>query len=403
MSMKKPHSIGKIFSVLLVLVLVFFVFETGFYAGKNGIDLKQIKINGNSDKPANVDFSLYWEAWNKFNANTIYSSLTDKQKVYGSIAGLLQSSGDPYTVFFSPDDYKKFEQDIGGQFTGIGAELISKNGLTAVVAPLSGSPAEKAGLKANDIISKVDGKTTANMNFNDVVDEIRGQSGTQVKLEIIRAGSDKPIEMTITRQDIVVKSVTWKTISNSGKKYMYVKVSQFGDDTDQLFDQFAAEAVKAKPDGIIVDLRDNPGGYLTTAVNLSSYFVDGGTIVKEQDKNNQTKNYDTTKSALLKGFNTAVLVNGGSASASEIFSGALQDRKAGKLIGEKTFGKGSVQELLPLSDGSAIKVTVAKWLTPNGRQINEKGIEPDIAITPSTDASQDTALNRALDYLNTGK
>ncbi|MDO8444289.1 MAG: S41 family peptidase, partial [bacterium] len=270
-------------------------------------------------------------------------------------------------------------------------------------APLSDAPAAKAGIKAGDIILQVDDTKSSDMGFNNLINKIRGPKGTTVNIQVARSGVDKPLTFSVARDTITVKSVTWEEKDQGSKKIMYVKVRQFGDDTDALFADFVAATLKAKPDGIIVDLRDNPGGYFESAINLSSYFIDGGTVVEQQDKNGKKQDFSTIHTATLKGFETAILVNGGSASASEIFSGAVQDRKVGKIIGEKTFGKGSVQELVNLSDGSAVKVTIAKWLTPNGRQINKEGIAPDIEIKNSDTDPTDLQLNRALDFIVSGK
>lgn len=393
--------VPKIIAFLLILACLYLVFVLGYTFGQKGksigIGPKNV-VNTEVGKPNDIDFSLYWEAWNKMMQKSALNP-DPKKMIYGSISGLLSSTGDPYTVFFSPEENKQFRDDIQGQFDGIGVELVSKDNLPTVVAPLSGSPAEVAGLKAGDIILEVDGTKTADLGFNDVINKIRGQKGTEVKLSVARANKDQPIEIRVTRDTIVVKSVEWKFERKDGKKYANVKIRQFGDDTDKLFDDFVNEAVKEKPDGIIVDLRNNPGGYLESAVTLASYFLDGGTVVIEKDKNDVGREYKVVKKARLKGFKTAVLVNEGSASASEIFAGALQDRKAGKLIGEKTFGKGSVQELVDLSDGSAVKITVAKWLTPNGRAINKEGIEPDITVLMPDDLKGDVQLDRAVQYI----
>jgi len=365
-----------------------------------GIGPKEV-FNTEAGQPSGLDFSLYWEAWNKLKSESALNPDT-KKMIYGSISGMLSSVNDPYTVFFTPEDNQRFRQDIGGEFDGVGIEIVQKNGLPTVVSPLPDSPAEAAGIKSGDIILEVDGTNTSEIGFNEIVDKIRGPKGSTVKIKISRAGVDNPIEFDIKRDTITVKSVEWREIDKNGKKIMYVKVRQFGDDTGNLFEQFANEAVKEQPDGIIIDLRNDPGGYLETAIDLSSYFVDGGTVVIEQDKDGNNKELRVTKKARLKNIPTAVLVNGGSASASEIMSGALQDRKAAKIIGEKTFGKGSVQELIELSDGSAVKITIAKWLTPNGREINGKGISPDIEIKAKDNSQSDVQLDRGIEYILSG-
>ena len=392
----------KIAAFLLILIMLSGTFIFGYNYGQKGksvfgITSKNV-TNTEVGKPSGIDFSLYWQAWNKLKNDSVFNTDT-KLMIYNSISGLLSSVNDPYTVFFTPDDNKLFQQNIQGQFDGIGVELIMKNGLPTVVAPLADSPAAQAGIKAGDIILQVDDTKSSDIGFNNLINKIRGTKGTTVTLQIGRDGQDKPLTFAVERDTITVKSVTWEEKDQGGKKIMYVKVRQFGDDTDQLFADFVIATIKAKPAGIIVDLRDDPGGYFESAINLSSYFVDGGTVVEQQDKNGQKQDFATTRVAELKSYKTAVLINGGSASASEIFSGALQDRKVGALIGEKTFGKGSVQELVNLSDGSAVKITVAKWLTPNGRAINGEGIAPDIEIQNPDDNSVDAQLNRALDFV----
>lgn len=384
------------FSLAILSSTFFYGYNLGQKGKLSGV------VNTEVGQPSGIDFSVFWEAWNKLKTESIYKPDTETM-IGGAISGLLSSVNDPYTVYFTAEDNQRFREDIEGSFDGIGVELIQKNGVPTVVAPLSDSPAAKAGIKAGDIISKVDGTDTSTLGFNETVNKIRGEKGTEVTLTIIRSGADEALTFEVERDTITVKSVTWEEKEQSGKKFMYVKIRQFGDDTETLFAQAAADIIKDNPNGIIIDLRDNPGGYFESAVDLSSYFVDSGTVVIQQDKDGNKQQYSTTHSATLKNFKTTVLVNGGSASASEIFSGALQDHKAGTLIGEKTFGKGSVQELINLTDGSAVKITIAKWLTPNGRSINGEGITPDVEVTAGSNSIADNQLNRALEYLVSGK
>jgi len=399
----------KVSSFLLIgLAAFYFVFTIGYTTGQKGKAVPVLGlspsitvVNKETGKPTTVDFSLFWEAWNKLQDKSVLNPEPQKM-LDGAISGMLGSLDDPYTVYFTPEDNKRFKEDIQGEFDGIGVELILKNDLPTVVAPLSETPAEKAGMKPGDIIMEVDGAKTSELGFNAVIDKIRGKKGTKVTLKIAREGKDEPIILEVERDTIIVKSVTWETKEVDGKKIGYVKVRQFGDDTDTLFNQFIDEMLKSKPDGIVVDLRNDPGGYLDTAVSLSSYFLDGGVVVSEKGKGGAIHEYKVSRKARLKGFRTAVLVNKGSASASEIFAGALQDTKTGKIIGEKSFGKGSVQELLELSNGSSVKITVAKWLTPNGRTINGEGITPDIVIANDETKTDDLQLNRALDYIVKG-
>ena len=389
------NSVKKI--LISTLLILFFIgtFGFGYYSGQKGslFGFKSV----DKDKPADVDFSLYWEVYNLLNEKSV-ATPDAKKELYGSISGLLSSIDDPYTTFFTPEENKRFKEDIGGEFSGIGVEITSKNNLPTVVAPISGSPAEKAGLKANDIIVKIDDTNSSDISFDDVIKKIRGAEGSKVKLTISRSGVDTPIEIEVVRKNIVIKSVEYSYENKDGKKIAVIHLKQFGDDTESLFKEAVDSIKQNKPDGIIIDLRNNPGGYLDTAVKLSSYFIPDGTIVSEKGKNGSSKDYVSKGNASLKDYKTVLLVNGGSASASEIFAGALRDRKGTQLIGETTFGKGSVQEFIDLSDGSAAKITIASWFTPNGTQINKSGLKPNIEVKNNNENSDDQ-LNKAFDEI----
>lgn len=387
----------------LSLVVALSIFVGGYFVGQKGysIGFGPEGIRVEAGKPANVDFSLFWEAWNKLNDKSVQGTDT-KKMIDGAISGMLASLGDPYTTYFTQSQNQRFREDIQGEFSGIGVELIEKNNALTVVAPLSETPAEAAGIKPGDIIDSVDGVKADSIGFDETINRIRGAEGTKVTITILREGSDAPLTFEITRKIIVVKSVNWEVKTSNGKNLMYIKIRQFGDDTESLFAEAAKEAKNKKVDGIIIDLRNNPGGYLETSVNMASYFIDNGIIVSEKGKNNDNRDYLSTRNGTLKSFKVAILINEGSASASEIFAGAMQDQRGDKLIGKKTFGKGSVQELIDLSDGSAVKITVAKWYTPKGRSINGEGISPDIEIANPAGGS-DLQLERATTYLVTGQ
>ena len=398
--MKGKGNSGKILGIIISsLLALFFVFYLGYSYGVRVGSLSAPPSyieNARENMPTSVDFSLFWQTWNK--ARELYIGDSDPQEmIYGAISGMVSALGDPYSAFLKPSDNEKFSQDLSGQFDGIGAELTMQNGQIVVVAPLAGSPAEKAGVRAKDVIVEIDGTGATEMSLNQAVDKIRGKAGTQIKLKILRAGVENPLDFTITRESIKVESVTYKLEDVAGKKIAILKVSQFGDDTMDLAEKYAKEIVKDKASGVILDLRNNPGGYLDSSVEFANLFLEQGkTVVVEVDKEGAKKEYKTDKAPILKDYPTVVLANGGSASAAEIVTGALRDYKRAEIVGEKTFGKGSVQALEPLLKGAALKVTIAKWLTPLGTEINKVGITPDIVVALS-DADQNAGRDPQLD------
>jgi carboxyl-terminal processing protease len=392
----------KFIKFISVLLIVVGLYATGYAVGHNNLVIEKNyvpKILGAStDKSKDVNFSLFWDAWDSLK-NNFFGDLNSQNMVYGAISGLTKATGDPYTTYFTPDEAKRFSEDLKGNFEGIGAELENKDGLVNVVAPLDGSPAQKAGLRAQDVILKINGEDITNLGFYDVIDKIRGPKGTEVLLTVFRPSTKKNVDLKITRDTILVKSVKWEEKSGN----LYIRISQFGDDTTDLFKQAAQYAIDKNYPGIIIDLRNNPGGYLESAVDISSYFIENDkVVVREQNKQGDKKQYKTTLSPILKDKKLVILVDGGSASASEIFSGAMQDYKKATLVGVKTYGKGSVQTLTNLSDGSELKITIAKWLTPNGRMIDKLGIDPDVEVKLTEDNiknNQDPQLDKALELI----
>ncbi|MFA6422004.1 MAG: S41 family peptidase [Candidatus Buchananbacteria bacterium] len=345
-----------------------------------------------------VDFNLFWEVWNAVKDNYYVKGVPDTQLFYGALAGIVNSLNDPYSVFFTPQGNSTFQQDLQGNFEGIGAEIAIKNNNVTIVSPLPDSPAFKAGLKPNDIILKVNGTSTQNMTVTDAVSLIRGPKGTKVTLSILR-GTDSPADFTITRETINVKSVSLEYKGDIA----YLKVRQFNDDTISLFENALNEINTKSSKGLIIDLRNNPGGYLQSAIDMVGELVGPQTAVIERKSDGTEIKHVSGQQIKLQNVPTVVLVDGGSASASEIVAGALQDYGKAKLVGEKTFGKGSVQDLITLSNGSAVKVTVAKWFTPKNRSIDQLGIEPDIKVDFTEEdfnQNKDPQLDRALQELN---
>ena len=397
---RKSRVAGFVISLIVVLTIVYLAFVFGYSYGTKGVNLNissvpESVVKTEVGQPESVDFSLFWEAWSKVQKN--YSGeLNPQDLLYGAISGMMVASGDPYTVFLEPEENERFMDDISGEFSGIGIEITVENSLPVVVSPLSDSPAEKAGLKAKDIIMFVDDTSTSDISFNEVINKIRGEEGTDVTLQILRQGESDLLEFIITRATISVPSVSWEKKTVEGKEIFYIKVRQFGDNTLDLFKQASSEAGNLP---VVLDLRNNPGGYLETAVDLSSFFIEDGVIVTEENGDGTKKDFTANRDAVLKNNRLIVLVNEGSASASEIVAGAIKDRDQGEIAGQTTFGKGSVQILERLSDNSAVKITVAKWLTPNGNHIDQIGIEPDIVAEDDLETEADEILQKAVESL----
>jgi carboxyl-terminal processing protease len=372
-------------NLFLFLSFAIFLFATGYRLGEyqeRGKFSRRLNLTPSIDtqtvnQTPKVDFSLFWDVWDELEKKYIdKKKIESKTMLYGAIKGMVASLNDPYTFFLTPDENQKTKDDLQGKFEGIGAQLGLKDNRVIVIAPLKNSPAEKAGLLAGDFINKVDGQPTTNMTLNEAVAKIRGKKGTRVKLTIERDKKQKEIE--IIRDQIDVPSIE---LSFERENIAYLKLNQFGDNTYDEWDKAVNDIVKKKVKGLILDLRDNPGGYLEGAVYIASEFLpQGALIVKQESTTYQSKNYRSTRNGLLKEIPVVVLINKGSASASEILAGALRDHKIAALIGEKSFGKGSVQEALDLKEGAGLHLTVAKWILPNGDWINGRGIEPQIKV-----------------------
>lgn len=384
--------------VAAILLLVTFGMGYGIGFGRLKITNKLEITKGNP--PQNADYSLLWEALDQINSKYVDKPLDQQKLLHGAVAGLVAAVGDPYTVFFDPTQAREFANQLKGTFDGIGAEVGIKDEQIVVIAPLDDTPAQRAGLQAGDAILAINSESTASMTVDQAVSKIRGPAGSDVTLTILHEGRRQAQDIKITRANINVKSVKLTESDVNGKKIGVIKISQFGDDTKGLFDQAVDNVLSKGYPGIIVDLRNDPGGYLNTAVAIASNWVDDDkAVVKEIDYRGSEKTYSASGINRLKGVKTVVLVNAGSASASEILAGALQDYDLATLVGVKTFGKGSVQELSELDDDSNIKITVAKWLTPNGRAIDKIGLEPDIVVERTTQDIQDNRdpqMDRAL-------
>ncbi|OGY44660.1 MAG: hypothetical protein A3B89_04225 [Candidatus Buchananbacteria bacterium RIFCSPHIGHO2_02_FULL_40_13] len=350
-----------------------------------------------------VDFNLFWDVWNIVKKESYEENIPDTQLFYGALTGIVGSLGDPHSVFFTPENTDGFNEELDGKFEGIGAEIGIRNNILAVIAPLDNSPAIKAGLQPKDLILEINGNETEGMSLSKAVSLIRGKSGTEVVLTVYRDGLAKPQEISIIREAIKVKSLELEFKDNN---LAYIKIRQFNSETVPLFNDAVIEIIK-KPEvaGIILDLRYNPGGYLQAAIDIAGEWVDGEVVVKEKLRGGEELLHRAgNQSAKLDKFKTVVLVNDGSASGSEIVAGALQDLDRATIVGEKTYGKGSVQKLIDLKDGSSIKLTVAKWFTPQGNSIEGDGITPDVEVEMTEDDYnnyRDPQLAKALEILLT--
>lgn len=397
--LRKPKPAGRGKRVFYGLLAASLVFMLGVNVGNGRIAIGQHNKTLSADLPDDLDYDSVEAIYDRLRVN--YDGALDKQTLLDGLKqGLAKASGDPYTEYFNAKDAKEFDDQLNGSFTGIGAELgKNANGNIEIISPIAGFPAEKAGLKAKDVISEIDGKSAADLTISEAVSKIRGESGSKVKLKIIRSNS-KELEFEITRAQITVPSVKSEILEgNIG----LLTISRFGPDTAQLATDAANSFRQANVKGVVLDLRGDPGGLLDAAVSVSSLWLDPSqTVLLEKRDGKVIKTFKATGTPTLKGVKTVVLINEGSASASEITAGALKDNKAATLIGTKSYGKGSVQQLEKLADGSLLKVTSAHWFTPSGTGIDKTGIEPDQKVERTDDdfkANKDPQKDAALNYI----
>lgn len=338
------------------------------------VDIPGVEKKGDSKE----DMQLFWTVWDELDKKYVdHDALNEESMVYGAIRGMVESLNDPYTVFMSPEESREFNSSLEGELEGIGAELTVEDAELVIVSPLRNSPAEKAGLLPGDVIYEIDGETTVDMTLFDAIMKIRGKEGTTVKLTILREGKDEPFEVSIVRESIELESVTVEKLDDG---IVYLSVNQFNDKTLTEFGSAVSEMLLNEPSGVVVDLRFNGGGYLDIAVDLLSFLLPSDEDAVKIVEKKKTSVMETNGQPKLLNVPLVVLVNKGSASASEIVAGAIQDHKRGVVMGTETFGKGTVQEMENFSDGSSIRITIAKWLTPKGRSINKTGLAPDIKV-----------------------
>jgi len=380
----------------------------GFRLGRSGQGAANFLVSVSRNQPAekqNLDLDLFWQVWDKlYNSYLIKADLNPQAMIYGAIRGMTAALNDPYTVFLPPEANKESKEELDGTFEGVGIQLGFKNGQLAVVAPLEGMPAKAAGVRAGDLILHIKDQNkdidqdTVDLSLPEAVKLIRGDKGTSVELTIVHEETEEPITLKIKRDTIVVKSVELEWVGEGGN-IAHLRLTRFGGRTDAEWQAAVKEIVTKRPAGIILDLRNNPGGYLQGAVDLAGEFLAAGKlVVKQEDSQGKVETYSVDRSGQLLVQPLIVLVNQGSASSSEILAGALKDHGRAQLIGETTFGKGTVQEALDVSEGAGLHVTTAKWLLPSGLWVNDsKGLTPDIEVRDDPETEADEQLVKAID------
>ncbi len=382
-------------NLIFILVSLIIVFIAGIFVGRASITCPFCP-------PEDVDFSLMWEAWYQLEENYVNPEDFDYEKmVYGAISGMVEAIEDPYTLFFDPKETDTFLEDVSGRFEGVGMEIGIRDGQLQIISPIEGTPADKAGLRPGDKIVKVDDVLTIDITIEEAVSLIRGPKGTEVVLTILRDEWETTREFRIERAVIEIPSMKWELEDNN---IAYIQLYHFSEKSDQDFQNIAVEILNSSAEKIILDLRNNPGGYLERAQDIAGWFLERGQIVVIEDFGTKQEQeiYQSKGNARLVDYPLVVLINQGSASASEILASALRDNRGVKLIGETSYGKGSVQKLQALSNGSSLKITVANWLTPNGELIHDKGLEPDIKVEMTDEdyeQERDPQLDKALEII----
>src|SRR3989344_2165302 len=410
-----PKGRASLIYITVLVLLVSASFGGGFVVGKGQIP-EVDKVVGISNKetgnPAELDFSPFWKAWNTLDEEFVPTNasntepVSDQDKLWAAISGLARVYGDPYTVFFPPAENALFESDINGNFEGVGMEIGIREGILTVIAPLKGTPAERSGIRTGDMILKIEDKSTAEMSVEKAVELIRGTKGTEVKLTILSEGEETARDVKVTRDviDLPVLETEMKT-TTAGDKIFVIKLFSFSAPSISKFKNALLEFSKSNTDKLVLDLRGNPGGYLEAAVDIASWFLpDGEVVVREyfgegkEEHVYRSKGYNVFTDQLK----LVILIDGGSASASEILAGALSEHKKGTLVGTDTFGKGSVQELVDVTDNTALKVTIARWLTPEGVSISETGLKPDVVVEFTAEDAKndrDPQMGKAIEIL----
>ncbi len=386
--------------VFLAIILVIAGFGFGFYFGMQEKDIDPIEDAANQEacKPKEIDFALFWDVWRIIQRE--FPEITPQEILYGAISGMIEKLEDPHTIFLNPENTKRFIEDVEGVFEGVGMEIGIRDGQLRVIAPLKGTPAYKAGLRSGDKIIKINENKTANLSIIEAVNLIRGPKGTKVRLSILRRGElPTPKEIEIVRGIIEIPSLRWEMLEG---RIAYLKIYHFSTKTNRDFSKIAVEILNSDAQKIILDLRNNPGGILKVTKDIAGWFLERGDIILIENFNEEKREVKAIGNARFLGYPIVVLINQGTASGSEILAAALRDNRGVKIIGETSFGKGSVQDLTKLRQGYSLRITIAQWLTPQGELISNKGLEPDIKIEMTQEdfiKNRDPQLDKAIEII----
>jgi len=396
---------GKNLFIFIFLISALLIsFGLGFFVGESQVECPICP-------PEEIDFSLFWEAYYQLQEKFSDPEKLDVEKIiYGAISGMVKSLGDPYTIFLNPEENKRFQEDVKGVFEGVGMEIGIRKGELTVISPLEGTPAKKAGIRAGDTIIKIDDTVTSDITIDEAVGLIRGPKGTEVTLTIFRKDWERTKDIKIVRAAIEIPSLAWELLASAGEadgkeeNIAYLKLFHFTERARFDFNKAAVEILNSPAEKIILDLRNNPGGFLEVAQDVAGWFLERGKIVAIEDfgEGKTKKEYKARGNARFVDYPIVILINQGTASASEILAGALRDHREIKLIGERSFGKGSIQELSELKEGSSLKITVAKWLTPKGEILTDVGLKPDIEIEITEEdyeEEKDPQLDKAIEVI----
>ncbi len=403
---------SKNLSTATIVLIVLASFYTGVSVGekKNSNKAEVLSLdNKDLGQPNGVDFAPFWKAWNilneKFVPATTTDAVTDQEKVWGAIEGLANSLDDPYTQFLPPVENELFQSDVRGNFEGVGMEIGQRDGILTVISPIKGTPAYNAGILSGDKIIEIEDTPTYNLSTDESVSLIRGKKGTAVELTIIREGEEEPLKVSVVRDVINIPTINTEILPN---KVFVIELYSFSANSPTLFRKALREFIESRTDKLIIDLRGNPGGYLEASIDMASWFLPPGKVVVREDFGDQqeetiyrSRGYNVFNDKLK----LVILINGGSASASEILAGALQEHNIAKVVGERSFGKGSVQELINITSETSLKVTIARWVTPLGISISEDGVKPDIEVqntkedlAKGKDAQKEKAIEALLNW-----